>query len=304
MRQVGIVGVGHTKFGKHTGTFLEMISEAALQAMDDAGAKTGDNNVIDQVFVASMGAGMINRISGSASALVDTLDIRPAMAECIENGPASGARLMVLSNALRILLLTCRHAKRPAPAADRADYRIATLLRRLDAEYPDRWSLERMAESTGFPIDGFRHRFRKIVGAPPMAWLLELRLEKAELLLRTGTLSVAETAAACGFSDSNYFSTRFSRHFGCSPRQYRLDAQRDSHAPRQDFASTTQEFISHSASRDVLEKYLSPPLHAPVRPAPPERFAALEHMAQFQGGKADTSICKMWEKKKARFNLR
>ena len=91
MRQVGIVGVGHTKFGKHNGTFLEMISEAALQAMDDAGAKTGDNNVIDQVFVASMGAGMINRISGSASALVDTLDIRPAMAECIENGPASGA---------------------------------------------------------------------------------------------------------------------------------------------------------------------------------------------------------------------
>ena len=91
MRQVGIVGVGHTKFGKHNGTFLEMISEAALQAMDDAGAKTGENNVIDQVFVASMGAGMINRISGSASALVDTLDIRPAMAECIENGPASGA---------------------------------------------------------------------------------------------------------------------------------------------------------------------------------------------------------------------
>lgn len=133
----------------------------------------------------------------------------------------SGARLMVLSNALRILLLTCRHAKRPAPAADRADYRIATLLRRLDAEYPDRWSLERMAESTGFPIDGFRHRFRKIVGAPPMAWLLELRLEKAELLLRTGTLSVAETAAACGFSDSNYFSRQFRRKFGRTPRESR-----------------------------------------------------------------------------------
>lgn len=64
--------------------------------MDDAGAKTGKDNVIDQVFVASMGAGMLNRISGSASALVDTLNIRPAMAECIENGPASGASAIKL----------------------------------------------------------------------------------------------------------------------------------------------------------------------------------------------------------------
>lgn len=54
-----------------------------------------------------------------------------------------------------------------------------------------------------------------------MAWLLELRLEKAELLLRTGTLSVAETAAACGFSDSNYFSRQFRRKFGRTPRESR-----------------------------------------------------------------------------------
>lgn len=47
MRQVGIVGVGHTKFGKWEGTFLELITQAALQAMDDAGAKTGKDNVID-----------------------------------------------------------------------------------------------------------------------------------------------------------------------------------------------------------------------------------------------------------------
>lgn len=96
MRQAGIVGVGHTKFGKTNGTFLEMLCEAALLAMDDAGAKTGRRNVIDQVFVASMGAGMVNRVSGAASAVVDALNIRPAMAETIENGPASGASAVKL----------------------------------------------------------------------------------------------------------------------------------------------------------------------------------------------------------------
>ncbi|MEA4869836.1 MAG: acetyl-CoA acetyltransferase [Christensenella sp.] len=96
MRQVGIVGVGHTKFGKTSGSFLDMLCEAALLAMDDAGAKTGRKNVIDQVFVATMGAGMVNRVSGAASAIVDTLNIRPAMAETIENGPASGASAVKL----------------------------------------------------------------------------------------------------------------------------------------------------------------------------------------------------------------
>jgi len=96
MRQVGIVGVGHTKFGKTNGSFLDMLCEAALLCMDDAGASTGRRNVIDQVFVASMGAGMVNRVSGAASAVVDSLNIRPAMAETIENGPASGASAVKL----------------------------------------------------------------------------------------------------------------------------------------------------------------------------------------------------------------
>lgn len=96
MRQVGIVGVGHTKFGKSSVPFLDMLCDAALLAMDDAGAKTGRKNVIDQVFVASMGAGMVNRVSGAASAVVDSLNIRPAMAETIENGPASGASAVKL----------------------------------------------------------------------------------------------------------------------------------------------------------------------------------------------------------------
>ncbi|MEA4813752.1 MAG: acetyl-CoA acetyltransferase, partial [Oscillospiraceae bacterium] len=65
MREVGIVGVGHTKFGKSEVPFLHMLCDAGIEAMDDAGARTGKSNVIDQVFVASMGAGMLNHISGS-----------------------------------------------------------------------------------------------------------------------------------------------------------------------------------------------------------------------------------------------
>ena len=87
MREVGIV------------PYLDMCCNAALEAMDDAGAKTGRKNVIDQVFVGTMGAGMVNRLSGAASAVVDTLNLRPAMAETVENGPASGASALKLAYA-------------------------------------------------------------------------------------------------------------------------------------------------------------------------------------------------------------
>lgn len=97
MREVGIVGVGHTKFGKWSGgTFIDMLSKAAVEALDDAGVKTGKGHGIDQVFVASMGSGMVNRQSGVASALVDTLNLKPAMADTVENGPASGGSAIKL----------------------------------------------------------------------------------------------------------------------------------------------------------------------------------------------------------------
>lgn len=96
MREVGIVGVGHNKFGKWNKSFIELASTAAVEALDDAGIKTGEGHGIDQVFLASMGSGQINKISGVASAIVDTLNIRPAMAETVENGPASGASALKL----------------------------------------------------------------------------------------------------------------------------------------------------------------------------------------------------------------
>jgi len=98
-REVGIVGLGHPRFGKSGVSLVDMLSYAAVEALDDAGIKTGEGHGVDQVFVATMGAGFLNRQSGVASALVDTLNLRPAMAETVENGPASGASAVKLGYA-------------------------------------------------------------------------------------------------------------------------------------------------------------------------------------------------------------
>jgi len=96
LREVGIVGVGHTKFGRWNGSFLDLVCAAGLEALLDAGVAPKEGCGIDQVFLASMGFGQLNRISGAASAVADTLNLRPAMAETVENGPASGASAVKL----------------------------------------------------------------------------------------------------------------------------------------------------------------------------------------------------------------
>jgi acetyl-CoA C-acetyltransferase len=88
MREVAIVGCGMTKFGRREEDLLDLLTEASLAALDDCGLARGP---VDSVYVANMGAGILNHQTGVASALTDRLNLLPAPAESIENGPASGA---------------------------------------------------------------------------------------------------------------------------------------------------------------------------------------------------------------------
>ncbi len=48
MRDVAIIGIGHTKFGRAAKTSIELFSEAALQAIDDAGVELKDIEALFQ----------------------------------------------------------------------------------------------------------------------------------------------------------------------------------------------------------------------------------------------------------------
>ena len=68
-------------------SLVDMLAMAGLDAMDDAGL--GDHPV-DAVYVGNMASGLFNHQVSVASALVDRLNLMPAAAERVENGPASG----------------------------------------------------------------------------------------------------------------------------------------------------------------------------------------------------------------------
>ncbi|GHC09550.1 helix-turn-helix transcriptional regulator [Cerasicoccus arenae] len=53
--------------------------------------------------------------------------------------------------------------------------------------------------------------------------LRDYRLDRACVLLRSSNQPITDIAFVCGFQDSNYFSTVFSRAMGKSPRAYRSE---------------------------------------------------------------------------------
>jgi acetyl-CoA C-acetyltransferase len=89
MRKVAIVGVGHTKFGVLPDkNLLDLLCDASLQAIEDS--NTFEES-FDSVYVGAMASGEFNHITAVSSALVDKINLLPAAADRVENGPASGA---------------------------------------------------------------------------------------------------------------------------------------------------------------------------------------------------------------------
>ena len=78
-----------------------------------------------------------------------------------------------------------------------------------------------LARRAGMSERSFYREFRKTMGCAPVEYVLQARLLRAAELLRAGGhRRIAEVAQACGFSDSNYFSSCFRRFKGCSPRAF------------------------------------------------------------------------------------
>jgi AraC-like DNA-binding protein len=73
--------------------------------------------------------------------------------------------------------------------------------------------------------------FRREMGIPPHAFLMQSRIRKS-LAVLLDMNSIAETAHALGFSDQSHFTRLFKRNVGITPKRY-LEGHRTSvRAPR------------------------------------------------------------------------
>jgi len=87
-------------------------------------------------------------------------------------------------------------------------------------------TVESLAEAASMSRSTFAERFTAAFGRPPMALVLQVRMQHAaELLRRAGTLSLDEIAAQCGYSSRSHFSAAFRKHHGAPPAEFRTQTE-------------------------------------------------------------------------------
>lgn len=67
--------------------------------------------------------------------------------------------------------------------------------------------------------------FRKETGQTVTDYVNAMRMQAGANLLKTTQLQVQSIAQHCGISDVNYFSKRFKKYYGITPKQYRQEMQ-------------------------------------------------------------------------------
>lgn len=84
-----------------------------------------------------------------------------------------------------------------------------------------RLTLNQLARYTGYSPSYFSQLFRQETGKSPLAYLNELKIERACQLLETTDMHVNQICHKIGFDDCYYFSRLFKQLTGLSPRDYR-----------------------------------------------------------------------------------
>ncbi|WP_421184854.1 helix-turn-helix transcriptional regulator [Aeromonas enteropelogenes] len=131
-------------------------------------------------------------------------------------GVRSPLQPQLLSLLLALLERTLQGEVRGTP-----EIRLQALFRRVEAHLDEPWSVALLADQMACSVPHLHRLCRQVFGMGPMAWLTQLRMNKARQLLLYTNWPLAELAGRVGYSDGANFANRFRRLTGQTPGAFR-----------------------------------------------------------------------------------
>ncbi|WP_395450067.1 GlxA family transcriptional regulator [Aminobacter sp. UC22_36] len=129
---------------------------------------------------------------------------------------------------------------------------LAEIIRKMEDSVAEPVTLSTLAASSNLSRRQIERLFLKQLGCSPARYYLEMRLERAHLLLSSSRLSVTEIGIACGFGSLSYFSKTYRYSHGCTPQQARQAAlERRAPKPGNAAAGARHSTLSSAHSRHV-----------------------------------------------------
>ena len=101
------------------------------------------------------------------------------------------------------------------------DRRIERAISKIKTDPARPWDLATLAALVNLSPSRFRHLFKQETGSTPAQFLKEVRVRKAQRMLRTTFLSVKQVLKQVGLTSNIHFVSDFRRLYGMTPTAYR-----------------------------------------------------------------------------------
>lgn len=128
---------------------------------------------------------------------------------------------MVAAHILKAILLTMCMSDSNLPSAGPKKRGCQDILNYLYNHYREELTNTDLASVFGYHPSYISQIIRKQTGTSLHQYLIQIRIQKALVLLQTTDISIQEIAHSVGFSDSSYFSQYFKKMTGYPPSKYR-----------------------------------------------------------------------------------
>jgi AraC family L-rhamnose operon regulatory protein RhaS len=130
--------------------------------------------------------------------------------------------LVYLARAALTSSLASSHlSKMTAERSSGMSQALADIVYMCESRFDEDLSVPQLAALMFMSPAHFSELFTREVGMPPATYLRHLRLEHAQMLLRTSAYSITEIAQRCGFGDSAQLARAFRAALDMTPRAYR-----------------------------------------------------------------------------------
>jgi AraC-like DNA-binding protein len=144
------------------------------------------------------------------------------LAEQSHPGPGGKALIASLMNECLVHLFRHLADKGPLPWLSALnDERLGKSLDYILEDPGGDHTVESLADVAGMSRSVFAESFTGVFGQPPMTFLHHLRMQRAAVLLTSGSHSIEEVSMRIGFSSRSHFSSTFKEFHGMSPAIFR-----------------------------------------------------------------------------------
>ena len=134
---------------------------------------------------------------------------------------ASLQRQMFLANALEASLLWMEAARTDHAGRRAIDSRLQRVVQHVHHHLKDPLNADALCAVAGLSVAQLTRLFKHGYDQTPGQFVEAQRLERARRLLDHTAMSIAEVAVEVGYADAFYFTNRFRKAIGLSPRAYR-----------------------------------------------------------------------------------